>query len=329
MGFRAVAVGAPQSRWPHSDGSFLGCVGRGRGKPGSRVGHPPGKKKRMSMGLIFWKRKLNKLESLLVSELCRALAPASAEILSRQLGDIDHVRRLSCSREVLCYRKKSHRRSAPPFPARNAELKFATIHFIASESPAKTNAWTADFYLVNGYFFSIVFTPTPKGIRDVSSVKVQKVDVLADLSTSIPLRLKDTKSVARDLASLPEWATRLERRLPISDLREPLDSRTRTELLEAISAALPEDYLQLVEATEGMIVGNVSVLGLAQVYEVVMPDWNYYLIAELHSVGALAVRAHSTEPILYFLDYSGGKPVEMGRSLAHAIERLRLRPKRE
>ena len=105
-------------------------------------------------------------------------------------------------------------------------------------------------------------------------------------------------------------------------LFEPLGDEQRQRLLREISGALPEDYLLLVGLTEGLDVGNISILGVSQIYEVVMPDWNYYVVAELQSVGVLAVKAHSKESDLYFLDYEGGRPRRMGTTLAEAVKML-------
>jgi hypothetical protein len=40
------------------------------------------------------------------------------------------------------------------------------------------------------------------------------------------------------------------------------------------------DYQALLECAEGLSIGPIGILGLSQVYEVFMPDWNYDLIAE-------------------------------------------------
>ena len=86
---------------------------------------------------------------------------------------------------------------------------------------------------------------------------------------------------------------------------------------------LPEDYLELIEATEGLSVGRMAILGLSQVYEIVMSDWNYYLVVEISSLGMLGVRAHGTDGEIYFLDYDGSPPwPKLGHSLARAASDL-------
>jgi hypothetical protein len=90
--------------------------------------------------------------------------------------------------------------------------------------------------------------------------------------------------------------------------------------LQNITATLPNDYLELIELTEGLTVGTIGILGLSQIYEVVMPDWNYYLIAELNSVGTLGIKAHTTNREIYLLKYDGEPPWRnMGDSLASTI----------
>ena len=82
----------------------------------------------------------------------------------------------------------------------------------------------------------------------------------------------------------------------------------------------------MVQASEGLVIGNVSILGLSQLYEIVMPDCNYYVVAELHSAGVLAIKASTREAAdIYFLDYEGGAPRDMGKSFADAVVALLTR----
>jgi hypothetical protein len=69
-----------------------------------------------------------------------------------------------------------------------------------------------------------------------------------------------------------------------------------------------------------------AILGLSETYEVVMPDWNYYLIAEVTSSGMLGVRSSSTDRQIYFLDYQGKPPwPALGDTLATAFSDMLLK----
>ena len=81
--------------------------------------------------------------------------------------------------------------------------------------------------------------------------------------------------------------------------------------------------MALLECAEGLSVGPIGILGLSQVYEVVMPDWNYYLIAEIPKKGMLGVRTNGTDKEIWCLDYDGAPPwKKMGSSIEGAVRKL-------
>ena len=275
----------------------------------------------MSLVSLLFKRGFNSIELALLDRLRGALSSHSGEIFRRQVESVDHVRRMADSREVLCYRRSKKRQAAPlaPFAAKRAELKFATIHFSVGR---QSQEWTTDFYLVQGFFFSMVFTPSPRSIRNIKELQIEKVEILVDPSNAIAARAEPVRPISRSSIKLPGWIEQLEPEFTVRDLFEPQPTEVRGRFLEEISGVLPEDYLRLIETTEGLVVKNISILGLSQTYEIVMPDWNYYIVAEAHDAGVLAVKAHSNEPELYFLNYQGGPPRAMGRHLADAVSSL-------
>jgi hypothetical protein len=274
---------------------------------------------RVAIVSLFRKKKLSKLEFYLIKNLQQALSPESAAILQGQLDEIDHARRFAGSREVLYYSKKGKPRSSRAFPANRAELKFAKILFSVN---GHSGTWRAEFHLVKGYFFSITFTPSPKEIQDATNIQIKKIDVLHDpvIAAGQPPALNATP---RDVVKLPMWLEELEHKFEIRDLFEPLSSNSKAELLEAINATPPKEYLELIEVTEGLAVGDVAILGLSQVYETVMSDWNYFLVAEVASIGVLAVKEHGDDGEIFFLEYEGNPPWNrMGNRLSRAVNDL-------
>jgi hypothetical protein len=273
----------------------------------------------VSIASFLQNKKFTKLEFCLIKNLQQAISPESAETLKGQLAEIDHARRLSGSREVLYYSKKGKPRSSRAFPANRAELKFARIFFSVNGRPG---TWRAEFHLVKGYFFSIDFTPSPKEIQNTSEIQIKKLDILHD--PSVPLGPSPVlNAISRDRVKLPMWLEELEHEFQIRDLFEPLSSNSKAKFLEGINATLPKEYLELIEVTEGLAVGDVAILGLSQVYETIMPDWNYFLIAELASVGVLAVKEHGDDGEIFFLEYEGNPPWhKMGNRLSRAVNDL-------
>jgi hypothetical protein len=69
-----------------------------------------------------------------------------------------------------------------------------------------------------------------------------------------------------------------------------------------------------------MIVCNVSILGISEVYEVHLLEGSFYLLAAVHDRGQLGVASGSRDGELYFLDWGGEAPRRMGKSFRAAVE---------
>ena len=251
----------------------------------------------------------------MLSEVLGALSEESASLLRKQMQDLSRTQRDSGGGEVIYRRKRGKGLRAPEFAAKDAELKFASVRFSIRNQPG---IWVSDFFLIGGHLGAAVFTPKPPSIRDDNEVEIKQALIVRD--PSLPVAPVASKPVARATITLPAWLREFEKAFEVRDLYEPLASDRRRMAVEGITAALPRDYLELMEQTEGLEVGNVGILGLSQVYEVVMPDWTYYLLAEVNSVGMLAVKAHSKDGALYLLKYDGQAPWQaLGDRLAQAI----------
>lgn len=124
---------------------------------------------------------------------------------------------------------------------------------------------------------------------------------------------------------LRDWAERYT----LKELYEPLTATERDRRIAEIGVSLPEDYLEVTSQCEGFMVNDCGIFGLSQVYEVVLPDWNYYLLAEIDGEGAVGVRAHSTDGILYYLDYEGASPARLEAPFHDVIERFINRNERD
>lgn len=272
----------------------------------------------MNVFSLFKRRPFTRLEECLLRELGNNLPSPSDAILRAQIGDIRRATRLTDSREVLFYPKRG-REASPPFAANHAELKFATIRFTV---PGVQGSWTANFWLVSGRFFSINFSPSPSAIRSASAVQIDECKLLHDPSKAVDLGV-EMQPVSRDTVAFPAWVTEIEKHCSVGDAYKPLSAEKRTRFLEEISCSLPDDYLSLLDCTEGLSVGSIGILGLSQVYEVVMPDWNYYLIAEIGSKGMLGVRAHDPKKEIWYLEYDGAPPWQnLGSSIGDAVRGL-------
>jgi hypothetical protein len=122
----------------------------------------------------------NPLEAGLMAEVKSALSAEAGELWARQVERINLVQRHTQSREVLYYcirNGKPYNDPALQFPAEVKELKFATVRFTA---PGFSETWNAEFILINGYFFSIVFSASPEKIRTISGVRILTLEIHHD-----------------------------------------------------------------------------------------------------------------------------------------------------
>lgn len=254
------------------------------------------------------------LERTLLGELRSRLRFEAAELFAQQLERINWVQRDADSREVCYYSLKKgavHHDPRIQFPANVQELKLATMNFI---SPRHEKTWTANFFLVQGYFFSVVFDRNPQEIEDCDTLRIEQVQVHCD---PMLVGLQDVETRRAMIPpQFPNWVGLLSGQ--VSEVYEPLEKGEKEVLLRHFGDRFPTDYLDLVECCEGLSVGNWSIFGLSQVYDIVLPEGDYYVLAELHGCGVLAVDPRDGS--LYYWDYGGSNPVPMGRSLFAALD---------
>ena len=264
----------------------------------------------------------NPLEKTLLSALESRLGPTAGDLLRKQIEEVELIQRHSDYREVCCYAKR--RDPSLTFPARAAEIKFATIEL---RIPEQSTRWRADFHLVNGHFFSIDFTPTPKAIRTRTDIEIESAEILHDPMKTRP----DVGSQRVELTELhlAGWLRDWAERYTLRELYQPLIATERDRRIAEIGVTLPADYLEVTSQCEGFKVNDCGIFGLSRVYEVVLPDWNYYLLAEIDGEGAVGVRAHSTDGILYYLDYGGESPARLKGSFHEVMERFINRKERD
>ena len=258
------------------------------------------------------------LERRLIYSLQSKLQPDTAEVFIRQIEHINLVQRHSDGREVCCYTFKNGKRYNDPtlqFPVKALDLKFATIKFTMSDIRKQ---WTAEFHLVEGYFFSIVFNSSPKEIQKRADVQIQSVEIHHDPMRETPTLT--TKPAKLDNLHLSGWLREWSQKYDLRNVLEPLKKEDRNWILNNIAACLPIDYLEMVEQCEGFTVDDITVLGLSEVFDITLPATSYYVLVELLGRGQIVVRAHSNDRIVYHNDYIEEDLVPMGTSFHEAVE---------
>jgi hypothetical protein len=281
------------------------------------------------MSLTQWIRKLfplfTPLEMSLLAALQSHLDPVAADRFAQQLRMINLVQRHRGGKEVCCYhmrRSKPYRDPALQFPAKDLELKFAVINF--SVPPART-AWLAEFWLIEGYFLAMTISSNSSQHRvgNTAAPVINEVKILHDpMAEHADLRSVKPQLQKLDVQKIqfPEWLGDLVRRGLILDAFEPLERDRRNFFLARTEAVLPVDYLEVLETCEGFQTEQWSVLGSSQVYEVMLDDGPYLIVAEHCGRGVLAARIRAPEALLYYFDYEEKAPVFSTGSLRSAIE---------
>jgi hypothetical protein len=259
------------------------------------------------------------LERKLLDELQALLTGEGGARFAKQLDAINLVQRHAHGQEVCCYVMRQGKPFEDPalqFPCRDSEAVFAVIDFSNAD---RSRSWVAEFYLVNGYFVSIYFDPSPSAIRRAEDVHIENARIVQDPMTA---RVPPVLSSARpEDVQFPEWLDEVGSRTAIQGVSRPIESQERRLLRSRINAWLPLDYLELMELCEGFVIGDWSVLGLSETWEIRTPSGRYIALAERHGLGLLAVRARSSERMIYYLGYDGADPTAVGDSLRAALVR--------
>ena len=139
---------------------------------------------------------LTPLERRVLSALEGHLAPDGWKLLSRQVEKINLAQCHAGGREVCYYHMRRGKLDNDPllqFPARDPELKFASIRFRLPDAPT---TYTAEFFLVRGFFFSISFNRPTRAIQNRTDVHVLEVAVHARFTAISPSKFSSLASIS-------------------------------------------------------------------------------------------------------------------------------------
>lgn len=263
------------------------------------------------------------LESRILDEVKSRLSAESGAQLQRQIEVINKIQRLSDGKETNLYQMRHGK------PAFDDSLRFpygadeALLASIDLTGPDKRAKLKAEVWLAKGRLFSLVFKKSPKQFfagMDLKSVQPEIANVKIWFDPMHPSSV--TTSAAVDASALSGWLREWHAKGRVTGLHSPLPEAERTAYLEHIDAQLPYDYLNFVAQTEGATLATCVVYGVAKIRQIVWPEANYYLIAEIEELGALAVKEGDRNAELYLLHYEDNDAQPVGTSLPKAIADL-------
>lgn len=265
----------------------------------------------------------NRFESLLVSRLEGALDAPAAAILRKQMAAVNRVQRHSQSRETFFYRikrGKTNWRGIEQFPLQDLERKFATVTFVEDGTKKKAVLW-----LVEGRLLSIHYDAALGKACRAGNVQILSVKLHVDPMTPSQSPPEQPALPASAVAALSGWLREWTQGHTVRDLRAPLAADERRKRLAQFETAYPDDYLQLLEQTDGCLVDDHAIFGACDMYEIVLDDGNYCLVAEVDDKGSrgyLGLKCDSADGGIYYLnpDIKGSEP--LGESFQKAMERF-------
>jgi hypothetical protein len=228
--------------------------------------------------LNAWRRRspFTPVERALLQALQDHLPEETRTILTQQIEAVNSIYRDKESGEVNLYTPKH--KPPPRFPNQRLEALWCTVHYRVPRLPERLKM---RIYLVRGKIFTLAFGRVYRQIARENEVHIERVVFHTDVMEPIEGPLPSLEGADTDLQELlPAWCIALGRRWAIAGVLPPLSDEERQQRLQAIEAALPKDYLELVRLCEGFQIGDAVVLGLSEVREVWLSSGAYYLLAE-------------------------------------------------
>ncbi len=273
--------------------------------------------------LNAWRRRspFTPVERALLQALQDHLPEETRTILTQQIEAVNSIYRDKESGEVNLYTPKH--KPPPRFPNQRLEALWCTVHYRVPRLPERLKM---RIYLVRGKIFTLAFGRVYRQIARENEVHIERVVFHTDVMEPIEGPLPSLEGADTDLQELlPAWCIALGRRWAIAGVLPPLSDEERQQRLQAIEAALPKDYLELVRLCEGFQIGDAVVLGLSEVREVWLSSGAYYLLAE-RGGGFLGVAEGEREGRVVYLHHEYSEPCATFRTFAEALEHLLTRP---
>lgn len=253
------------------------------------------------------------------------LSSDTATQLQRQVDSINKVQRHTNGKEVNLY---CIVRGKPAFDER---LRFpgiaeqAILAAVRLTHPDKSAVLKIELWLANGRLFSLLFDKPPKqffagySLEHVSPA-ISEVTIGTDPGRGP--EILGAGGASAHPGTLNGWPQALLISGQLRALRPPVPASQREALIAQIDARLPLDYLELVDQTDGALVGTCKVHGLTSIRKVVLPDVSYYILAELDNFGELAIKDGSRSGELCRIYYESDDVQPLSQSFRSALNEL-------
>lgn len=180
---------------------------------------------------------------------------------------------------------------------RKDESKLATIRFKANDEK-----FYIEFENYDGRIWGWKIRPNPKKIMKTTSIEITSKKINNDPNTFAQNTFKKKK-----FKSIPKFEGLLGELNTINSINQvfhPIGKKFLKNYTKRIDSKLPDEYLQIIEKSEGVDFGYFKILGVSEIYTTGLDDGNYYHLAEFDD-GVITVKEEDYSGTIFYCHYSG------------------------
>jgi hypothetical protein len=257
-----------------------------------------------------WHSSLRNYESACLNAIRSALTPPAQRVMRAQLEAFDLIQRHSDDRLVTFHDLKNDLRDSSYkqwpesqfFASRGLEeLLVASAWFRFKSTSKSTGIVRANIVLGGGRLVSMDFDKNPTRAwtpelqeADVEILRVTVwFDPMSEPYAPGPLMVGTLRGWIGDLAAAGR----------VVSARSPLPPERRSITLNQLETEFPSDYLDVVTQADGCDLGGCRILGLSELWRIVLLDKTFIVIAEVTGRAEIAVSAGARGQI-YLLDHA-------------------------
>jgi len=250
--------------------------------------------------------KIRGYEAACIEAWRKALSPEAAHILDQQLQQMTFLQRLS-SGKLLTFHSLDHDTLPLTFPNDAEELIVALVEI---RTAGNRSTVIARIVLHLGKLSSLEFKTEPRlaGFTNDTDVEVVDIQLIADPMAS----RTDMKAGRIAEFSIPAWwgcLLRLSKIARIEKYVAPASDQSVQMLIKAHSGLLPDDYLEIIKQSDGVIARGVTILGAHELRSIVLPNHDLCAMAEFDDGDVLCLDESSAIPMLVLLRDDSPTPV--------------------
>jgi len=169
---------------------------------------------------------------------------------------------------------------------------------------------------VKGLISSLEFSEPPK--------KLEKVKYEIQDFRSYGHIYKDSKTIEdpSDRQRLKSFLEKIDITSKVlKSIRPAMPVNDRDYIVQGLNITYPKDYSAMLDMTDGYELGEWQIFGVGNLRTVATEEYNYVMLAENASFGAIVVRRFDCTGQLYFEEYESGFNSLIGDSFVKALAR--------